>query len=344
MHFADSVSQNLLPTLRGLSNYAGAYIDQKANGALVVLTTGDVDGVETQVASLMPAQSRGSRVELAKHTLAELMDAIAGAGAAWSTMFPGVQLQAVALDEQGNRLVLTIAEDAPDLDISRLRSQLRVPLELSRRPPDSDTVCTTRDNCANPLRAGTWIHRSGLPPVGTLPDCTMGYHIVIGTNEHFTTAGHCGFGGDFDWFNRVLGEIGNDGLSLYGDDGQDIMYVSMNDAQRSQYIYACCLDILGYVFPIQGETLCASLGRTNNIRCGVVQSTWVKYKSDTPNPDIFVWGGDLGISAANGDSGSPIYRLNDSNQARAIGLITTEFGEFARLDTSLDNWNANVVK
>ncbi|HKZ26243.1 MAG TPA: hypothetical protein VJ398_10680 [Acidimicrobiia bacterium] len=172
----------------------------------------------------------------------------------------------------------------------------------------------------------------------------MGYHIVIGTNEHFTTAGHCGFGGDFDWFNRVLGEIGNDGLSLYGDDGQDIMYVSMNDAQRSQYIYACCLDILGYVFPIQGETLCASLGRTNNIRCGVVQSTWVKYKSDTPNPDIFVWGGDLGISAANGDSGSPIYRLNDSNQARAIGLITTEFGEFARLDTSLDNWNANVVK
>lgn len=46
------------------------------------------------------------------------------------------------------------------------------------------------------------------------------------------------------------------------------------------------LDILGYGGPIQGETLCASLGRTNAIPCGTVTSMFVRYLSDTPSPDI----------------------------------------------------------
>lgn len=66
------------------------------------------------------------------------------------------------------------------------------------------------------------------------------FNIVIGTNERMTTAGHCGYSGSNNWYNRVIGKIGSELASLYEAEGQDIMYVSMADAQASQYIYACC--------------------------------------------------------------------------------------------------------
>lgn len=227
----------------------------------------------------------------------------------------------------------------------QLEEELGVPVTVEAAELDHDTACTTRDNCSGPMRAGIWIYKG---QVDSVAECTMAFHIVIGTDEHFTTAGHCGYSGSNSWLTRPLGVIGSEPAggagTLYRDGGQDIMYVTMADAQASQYIYACCTDILGYAFPIQNETVCASLGKTNAIRCGTVTSTWLSYLSDTPNPDIHVWGGDTSITTIDGDSGSPVYRLNDRNQATAIGVNTTEFGQFARLDTSLDNWGANVVK
>jgi hypothetical protein len=266
----------------------------------------------------------------------------------WDSLGVLARLQTVGLDTSHNRLKLEVApanlEEARRLS-SQLEAELHVSVAIESAQLDHDTACTTRDNCYSPMRAGIWIYKG---QVDSVPECTMAFHIVIGTNELFTTAGHCGYTGSDGWYTRPLGNIGWEppgGVgTLYADGGQDIMWVSMADSQASQYIYGCCTDILGYGYPIQNETVCDSLGWTNAIRCGTATSTWLSYLSDTPNPDIHVWGGDTSISTIDGDSGSPVYRLNDSNQATAIGVNTTEFGQFARLDTSLDNWGANVVK
>lgn len=211
-----------------------------------------------------------------------------------------------------------------------------------------DTHCTTRDHCHGPTWAGIRLYKGA---IDSQHECALGFHIRIGVDERFVTSGHCGFAGADNWLhpgiagNHVLGA--ETGQTLYQNNGQDIMVVQLDvDAEASDNVFGCCGDIVApYGTPIQGETLCALLAETNAIKCGSVTNTWLSWISDTPNPDIVVKGGDLTITTIDGDSGSPVYRrLQDpnGNQVRAIGVNAAEFGQFARLDTSLDDWGARI--
>ena len=179
-------------------------------------------------------------------------------------------------------------------------------------------------------------------------DGTMGFHIRIGTNEHFVTAGHidyCCFANSYI-HDQGLGVVGSPIDSLYEPNGQDVMYVSMSDAEASDNIFDCCGDIIGMAEPIQYETLCISLGESDRIKCAIVTNPDLWYTSTTPDPDWAVRGADLATTTIPGDSGSPVYRPIEGgtgDRARAVGVNTTEWASFAKLSTSLDNWGAVVV-
>ncbi len=346
MAFADALSEQVLPYVQSLPTFGGVYIDQLANGGLVILLTQRDPVAEEEIAIRMPNPNRGLRIEQVAYTEAQLMDAVERARDVWGRILPSTQLLSVGIDTMRNRLLFVVVRR--DLAEAEARSnlveaELAVPIGLEAGEQDQDVDCTSRNHCHDPYKTGINIYKG---VVDSVPECTMGFHIRIGTDEQFVTAGHCGYTGSDEWFEPVLGRIGIELATLYAQNGQDIMRLSMFDAQASDDIYNTGIpnsssDITGSRAPILNEAACASLGTTNAIDCGTISSTWLSWVSNTAG--FTVWGGDTsGISITNGDSGSPLYHLV-SGTAVALGVIDTAGGLFARLDTSLDDWAASVV-
>ena len=120
--------------------------------------------------------------------------------------------------------------------------------------------------------------------------------------------------------------------------------MSMQDAERSDDIYRPGLtyasgDIISMTSPVVGMAVQSSRGRSNNLVTGTVTSIDVSWR--TSHGNFLVTGGDTSFTQQGGDSGSPLYHLVGS-QARAIGIVDTAGGLFARLDTSLPRWGAVV--
>jgi len=342
MAFANAVSERVLPFARSLPTFGGAYIDQETGGGLVVMLTERDEGIENALAGRMPSPSLGLRIVEVAYTEASLMDALGGVRDAWQRIAPATELLGVGLDTIGNRVLVTVA--AADLPAARtaaaeLETRLGVPIGVDAGEEDRDVDCTSRNNCHDPYKAGINIYKGAVDGV---PECTMGFHIRIGTDEQFVTAGHCGYTGSNEWYEPVLGRIGIELDTLYAQNGQDIMRVSMFDVQASDDIYAASSDITGSGSPVLNETVCASKGTSNEVDCGTVSVLWMSWTSTTAG--YTVWGGDTsGITnIVLGDSGSPLYRSVGAS-AVAIGLINTAGGLFARLDMSLDDWAASVV-
>jgi hypothetical protein len=53
--------------------------------------------------------------------------------------------------------------------------------------------------------------------------CTMGFHVVAGSDVQFVTAGHCGYSGSNNWYHQSYGYVGSEQATLYGNNGIDIM-------------------------------------------------------------------------------------------------------------------------
>lgn len=342
MAFANALSERVLPFAQSLSTYGGAYIDQQQGGRLVVLLTERDQAVEEELGRRMPSPSLGLHITEVAHSEASLMEALTGARAAWDRIAPAVTLVRVGLDTMNNQLLATVRLT----DVSEARAaameltrELGVPVAVAAGEEDQDVDCTSRNHCHDPYKAGINIYKG---VVDSVPECTMGFHIRIGTDEQFVTAGHCGYSGSNEWYEPVLGRIGIEQATLYVQNGQDIMRLSMFDVQASDDIYAASSDITGSGTPVLNETVCASKGTSNEVDCGTVSVLWMSWTSSTAG--YTVWGGDTsGIAnIIGGDSGSPIYR-NVGSGAIAIGVINTAGGLFARLDTSLDDWAASVV-
>lgn len=277
----------------------------------------------------------------------ELVEAAEGLADDWAHIGEGTSLLAARVDEATSQVVVEVDGEFPSSLRDQLRASLSVPVEVQMGVRTSDAHCVSRSHCDAPTRAGIRLWKG---VVDAVHECGLGAHIRVGSNERFVTSGHCGYTGSNNWLHKdmpgsdVLGA--ETGTKLYVNGGQDIMMVELdNDAQSSDDIYGCCLDIVGMGSPIQFEVLCTSRAQQQDVACGTVTNTWMQYISDTPDPDWVAWGADLTITAIDGDSGSPIWRdVNDVPlQVRAIGVLAAEFGEFARLNTSLDDWGATVV-
>lgn len=343
MQFANDVAAELLPFLQSLPTFGGAYIDQTASGGLVVLLTERDAQVEERIRSLEPDPSRGVDIRPVSQTYVALQNAAAAARDVWSDTLPGEDLLIVAVDTANNRLRLEIdpsgltrAVDAQ----SELEGGLGVQLSLEAGTRATDDGCTGREYCTIPMKSGNVIRKGSTS--GTV--CTMGFHIRVGSDEQFVTAGHCGgYPGTHSWYHKGYGFVGSDvvGQNLLNN-GADAKAVQMPDSQASDDIYGSSSNIVGSRNPILGEAVCGSMGVSNAVDCGWVADDWTSWTSSTCG--CAVWGGDHdGIVRTTGDSGSPIYVLSESGAATGVGIHNNTNGNFARLGAVLIDLGATIV-
>ncbi len=126
----------------------------------------------------------------------------------------------------------------------------------------------------------------------------------------------------------------------------------MFDVQASEMMYGFASNdqYASAAVPVLNETLCASMAMSDRNDCGTVQYTSGQYWSDTIG--FWVNGAKLQNCAMpvpiNGDSGSPIYRSVYMTGGSSgwlhtpVGVLTTEWGEFARVKDALDVWGATI--
>lgn len=164
---------------------------------------------------------------------------------------------------------------------------------------------------------------------------TARFHVTKWSDqdEQFVTSGHCGYGGSNSWLHPGLPGshvVGTEQQTLYTNNGQDIMRVSMADSQASHLIIGDARVYQGISYPIVGDTVCDSRGAQNVIDCGTIDDNWLRWYSGTG--DRYVYGGSTsGITQVFGDSGSPLYERTSSTQAYAVGVVAQSNGNFAIL-------------
>jgi hypothetical protein len=257
-----------------------------------------------------------------------------------------VKLESVAIDTVTNGLVVRVAPE----NIALIQSELGaintsgITIAIEAAKPATDVVCTGRDNCYDPLRAGIRI-RQGNP---TQSNCTMGFHIMNPANGNVwaTTAGHCGFKGSSSFFHDGYGWIGTRQDSLYPAPGgsgfaRDIAKMSMVDSQACDLIYQDNnRKVIGWDIPYQGQSICRVGAASNNAACGHVTNPVVLYESETCGGCSTIGvGSDL--VAGPGDSGGPVYErlsIQGAPKAIALGLMSTATGLFVNLDDALEDW------
>lgn len=350
MAFADHIDTKVLPELSQLETFAGAYYQPADGGRLGILLTTPGDETVAQISTWIGDTQRDWEVVSARFSYAALLAAVQKADVTWKAAIAGKDPLGFGIDTRANGVFVELADSDLPLtraELGKFESALGVPVSVRAGALGRDTHCSTnRDHCHGPMKAGINIYKGSNYSGGW---CTMGFHITRSGDEQFVTAGHCGYGGSNSQFHPAFtNAIGTEQQSLYANGGQDIMRVSMSDAQASDDIYGDGNNIVGSGTPTTGETLCASLGKgSNTVKCGTVQDDWRSWISDTADPDITVWGGDMSYSTVGGDSGSPVYRRlpgGTGDDARAIGVNDNEDGMFARLDQSLDDFAASVVQ
>jgi hypothetical protein len=174
----------------------------------------------------------------------------------------------------------------------------------------------------------------------------MGFHIRIGTDEQWLTAGHCGCAYvPVDWHHKGLGLIGNELATMTNlATPKDMMRVQMNDAQASALVYGTSGEMGQSVLPVVNEAVFASLGISNAVKSGKVTDDWTSWHSEYYNKTM--WGGDTNIATIPGDSGSPIYRrwsFGGEWYITPIGIVDMATGQFGRVVDAQTHWGFTVV-
>ena len=311
---------DLLPALEGHSDYAGVFVE--SSGAIVVLYRGEPAGLEAVIGVVEGGAEYKLELRPAEFTESELITEARRLLARWEALgLP--QHSSISIDVAAQNV--RIGVEAHLLErASRFADAERVsvPIALGVEARAGDAVCTSRSNCYSPSRPGIVI-RKGSWASGS--SCTMGFHVKVGSDEQFVTAGHCGWSGSNSWYTGGYGYMGGEQFSTYGS-GYDGMRVQMPDSQASSKPYAASASVTSVRPPIQGESVCVSLGITGWNSCtGTVSTTWISWTSSTCN--CTQYGADInGVSISNGDSGSPIW-----SGSSALGIISTTSGRFARM-------------
>jgi hypothetical protein len=359
MKFADEVAADVLPHV-DRSIYGGSWIDQQNNGSLVVYLTDLKPAIQDAVRARMPnTRDRGVTFVKVKHTESRLVEAIDEVLVSWE-LAQGPRALSAGVDAPSNGVfVRVLASDVTQAEAvaDEVAASVGVPVSLryvSAPGGDVAQTCTSRNNCFNPHEAGILIKEGA---VGGSPACTLAWPIKIGTDIQAVTAGHCGHYGN-NWFHSN-GLVGGITANKWQSGGRDIMRIQMPNAQASENVYGTSSpssygpeQLTQANDPVPGETVCVSLGMSNRNDCGRVEALSVKYWSDTVG--FWVFGASLVLNdflprPIDGDSGSPISRKYQYLQPGTphwrhtpIGVLTTEFGEFAKLVTTLGDWNAVI--
>lgn len=333
--FSRRVREDVLPYAMAQPGFAGAYFESAAGGGLIIALVAPDRASEQAIASRMPARSKGLGFVYRAITERALRAALKRTETVWDELLPDLRLNRAGVDVSAGHLFLEV-DPAAIPQVRRfenaLASALAVPIDIRAAVAGVDTACS-RDNCVNPLRAGARIYKGAVHSLP--PDCTMAFHVTYWVTQHeqFVTAGHCGYGGSNSWLHPGLPGnhvIGTEQATLYTNDGQDVMRVSMADAQASHLLIGDARVYQGVSYPIEGITVCDSRGMQNVIDCGTVTDSYVRWYSNIGSR--YVYGGATsGISQVFADSGSPLYERASATEAWAVGVVAQSNGNFAIL-------------
>lgn len=329
--FASATRDTVLPFVRELPTFAGAYYDHSSNGDLIILLTAAEADVRNEISSLAPA-GRETRVEIVDYTQLELRESIRMVQEVWPTV-GGPEIYTVAVDEPANaiRVEVNLSDLAyAEKVINELASIIRVPMFATVGEKPIETVCTGRENCYSPMKGGIVIRKGSTAGAR----CTMGFHVITGSDVQFVTAGHCGYSGSNNWYHQGYGYVGSEQTSLYGNNGIDIMRIQMSNGQASESLYDSAAAINAVDWPITGMWVCASLGVSNSWSCGTVSDNYTSWTGAACNCTIY--GGDTTHSIIDGDSGAPL--VDGNLPYSAIGVMNTASGKFAIMKDALPNW------
>ena len=377
MRFSKRVKASVVPYLESLDGYAGHWFDNERQGMLVVMLTNPGPAKTSAIRSRMPVVSRGFEVREATHTERQLQAAFDRAWATAEKVSPAATLAAVSIDVPGNRIEVQVLEqhlEQAKADKLALEKELGVDVVLKAGTRGRDLSCPSRAKCFDPLRAGTQIYNnyanSGFY-------CAMGFHVKDSTvnnawDETFFTAGHCAYDKNTgnlkpdDWHqDSAFGWIGNKKKNGYLSDARDIMLVKISDwsNQKSSRVFGGFggdpAYVVGADWPSHGETVCTSLAKSKDTRCGTVTTATNEWWSETKK--LLVKGAAINWSNSIpdlefGDSGSPVYtvELNSSDdwEATAIGIVDHErnpagvYGGhdvyFAKVKWAMNNWGLSL--
>jgi hypothetical protein len=327
--------------------YAGAYVDQLNDGAVVVLLTAKDELIEASVSNAAALLDRPVKTEYVEHTFKSLETAMY---AAWNLPeLKGIKIASIGIDERANSLVIAVdstsENDARDR-LDAVADDLGVPVQLSADEMPRDADCQ-RNNCPPPMKAGILIYQGGNPP-NEDAFCTMGFHVFNSAGQgHFLTAGHCGYTGSNSWYNPGVdfGSIGSESNTWYGptfSPSRDVMSVHMPLSWMTNDIYPNPRQIKSMIAPTQGLFVCAARGKSSGaFACGTVNLASTTWTSNTCNCQQS--GGQASdISLIVGDSGSPILALGNGSDAMAVGIGDTTVGNFAKVKAALDAYGYTI--
>lgn len=246
----------------------------------------------------------------------------------------GPEIYAVAVDVPANAVRVEV--DAANLDlaeklVSEVSATIGVPTFVTLGEKAFTTACSNRDNCYSPMKGGIVIRKGSTSG----SRCTMGFHVVSGSDVQFVTAGHCGYSGSNYWYHQGYGYIGSEQATLYGNNGIDIMRVQMSNSQASESLYDSAAAINAVDWPTTGMWVCASLGVSNSWSCGTVSDNYTSWTDDKCIGCV-IYGGDTTHSTIGGDSGAPL--VDGNLPYSAIGVMNTASGKFAIMKDALPNW------
>ena len=300
MAFADQIDQDVRPWLESLPTFAGLYFDQINGGSLTVLLTQSSDDVAAKLDALVGEASFEVHVRTATHSTAELMDALHEVPEVLKEAGSEVGILSSSLNVDQNSITLGFAEGTmPGEAIQRSIAQLLgVDVQFETSVDAVPAHCTVnRDHCHNPMKAGVLIKN------GNNRLCTMGSHILRSNGDRqFVTSGHCGYNTSTIWYHTGfgLGSIGTAVQTLYVEGGQDIMRVTLASGEDSDLVFDESGDVTGSGgSPVDNEVLCASLGNTDQVRCGVVTEIWESWYFPGWG-EYTLWGGDMAFSIGGG--------------------------------------------
>lgn len=336
MAFMAEANETVVPFVKELPTFGGAYFDHQADGRLVVLLTEVDDTTQNDILALAPSGQTIS-VEQVNYTETQLRDALPKAWEIWRGL-GGPQAYSIAVDTPANAIRIDVDPDALEAAeklVSEVTDVLKVPVFIGIGEQPTDTSCSGREDCTDPMRAGT-IVRSNSGKI-----CTMGFHIRVGTDEQFLTAGHCGYSSSENWNHAGYGFIGTAEQTLYPDQDRDIMTIDIPDDQDSNKLYTITDTYADTGSPILGGVVCADLGRSDVFICGTVQDDFASWISS--NCNCVVYGADSSLNTIPGDSGSPIVASSANNSfGLAVGISNTANGQFAIVEDALDTWGYRI--
>ena len=338
----------LTPYVMRLDSYAGMWFDQRDNGSLTIALTLNDAATRGAIEARLPAKSRGlhfvelptpyRQLKVAAKASAKVWDGFIEAGAP--------KLLSMSVDTRSNGIRVGVAAGDTDAALPyarRLQAQFGVQVSVRQEEVGSDTACTDRDHCTNPLRPGIRLAKGDT----TVDDCALAWHVgwegLTGGGVNFITAGHCGYTGNNCWYHTGYSgpsgrRVGCEIKTLLGPDGFDIMLVGMYDDQACDCMYGSAIaGFWGWIGEAShlGAVVKASRAHTDTSTVGTITDEWASWISDKGG-NVRVWGLDTDIPSNPGDSGSPVYFSHDG--WGVVGTLSNSIGRVSYFDSCYIAW------